>query len=105
MPYVPYTPRPVSSRTPIESSLAPLSVPGTRPDLPSMAEDGSDALLDDFPVDPGPKRSRSVEPPQIERGKPRRRELKARPGLSRVSMADFNPQPGAIQQLLGVTGR
>jgi len=105
MPHVPYRPRPVPSGTSIESSLAPLSVQGARPDLPSMAEDAPDAVLDDFPIDSGPKRSRSEEPPQIERGKPRRRELGSRPGLSRVSMSGFNPNPGAIQQLLGVTGR
>ena len=103
MPHVPYSPRPVPSNTPIESPMAPLSSAGIQPDLPSIPQDGPDDFLDDLPVAKAPGRAPKQKRPQIEPGRPRRRESRTtstKPGLSRVSMASFSPHPGAVAQLL-----
>jgi len=100
MPYVPYRSRPVASKIPIESSKAPLSTPTVPPDLPSVPEEGPDAFLDDFPVPVSPKKPTKAGRAPIEPGKPRRRESRAGSGLSRVSMAAFNPTPAAVERIL-----
>lgn len=105
MPHIPYNPRPA----PAPSSLAPLSSAGPRQDLPELpappVPGPSAAVLDDFPVSKGQKASQGGRRPEIERGKPRRRTFSSRPGLSKVSMSDFNPHPAAVSQLLGFQGR